>query len=742
MPQMQLPIFPEGSTPINQNIAFIRKNDKITYIYGHLPIFIHDVDDTASFQMITSQIYINGTAKQSEISRAFGVTKISVKRSVKKYREKGPKGFYEQPNTRGPSVLIPSVLTKVQNLFNEGREVSEVSEKLKIKKDTLRKAINSGRLIAPSPQKQRENTSLVEVETSTKSERIIEDNSSPIGMGATNMFGRMAASLGKLGNMEPMFTSCLDVPYAGVLLALPALLVNGILHNTDKYFQLPQGYYRLDSIFLLLAFMALSRIKSIEQLRYVSPGEWGKILGLDRIPEAKTLREKIGILAQDNKPKEWAADLSQEWMNASPEDASVLYIDGHVRVYSGHQTKLPKHFVSREKLCLRATVDYWVNAMDGQPFFMINKAVDPGLIEVIKVDILPKLIEQVPNQPSANEEIKKETSPRFTLVFDREGYSPGFFLEMKQKYNVACITYHKYPGDDWREEEFELKKVKLNSGNIVEMKLAERGSYIGKKIWVREIRKLSENGHQTSVLTTDYNTDIIPIAVSMFSRWSQENFFKYMKENYNIDRLIDYSLERIPDTTKVVNPEYRQLDGEKRKKMGQLNRLQSKFTEIILKDDIEPEKVEEYQQKKSDIQDEIVGLKNEVENLKSELKTKEKHIEISKLEEQDRFSKLNTQSKYLIDTIKMIAYRAETAMTNIIREDLKHPNEARSLLKGLYKLEADILPNYETKQLTVRLHSMGSWNSNKIIQKLCDEFNETEMKFPGTDLQIFYEMGS
>jgi hypothetical protein len=191
-------------------------------------------------------------------------------------------------------------LTKVQNLFNEGREVSEVSEKLKIKKDTLRKAINSGRLIAPSPQKQRENTSLVEVETSTKSERIIEDNSSPIGMGATNMFGRMAASLGKLGNMEPMFTSCLDVPYAGVLLALPALLVNGILHNTDKYFQLPQGYYRLDSIFLLLAFMALSRIKSIEQLRYVSPGEWGKILGLDRIPEAKTLREKIGILAQDS----------------------------------------------------------------------------------------------------------------------------------------------------------------------------------------------------------------------------------------------------------------------------------------------------------------------------------------------------------------------------------------------------------------------------------------------------------
>ena len=153
MPQMQLPFFPPGATPINNNIGFIRDNDQITYIYGHLAIFSHAVDDTASFQMITSQIYLNGSAKQSEISRAFGVTKISVKRNVKKYKEKGPKGFYEKPNTRGPSVLTPPVLAKAQNLLNEGYEISEVSDKLQIKKDTLRKAINSGRLNKPTLKK-------------------------------------------------------------------------------------------------------------------------------------------------------------------------------------------------------------------------------------------------------------------------------------------------------------------------------------------------------------------------------------------------------------------------------------------------------------------------------------------------------------------------------------------------------------------------------------------------------------
>lgn len=113
-----------------------------------------------------------------------------------------------------------------------------------------------------------------------------------MGMGATNTLERMAASVGQLNAVEPSFVACMDVPNAGVLCALPALLVSGLLSHAEKRFQLPRGYYRLDSIFLLLAFMALSRIKKVEDLRYCPPGEWGKMLGLDRIPEVKTLREK------------------------------------------------------------------------------------------------------------------------------------------------------------------------------------------------------------------------------------------------------------------------------------------------------------------------------------------------------------------------------------------------------------------------------------------------------------------
>ncbi|MGC9199124.1 MAG: putative transposase [Acidobacteriaceae bacterium] len=131
-------------------------------------------------------------------------------------------------------------------------------------------------------------------------------------------------------------------------------------------YQLPNGFYGIDSIFLLLGLMALGRIQSLEQLRYQAPGEWGKLLGLDRIPEVRTLREKLKLLCGElGQAMRWNAALAKEWI--ARQDAADLYFycfycDGHVRVYHGDLTQLPRHYVAREKLCLRATTDYWVNA--------------------------------------------------------------------------------------------------------------------------------------------------------------------------------------------------------------------------------------------------------------------------------------------------------------------------------------------------------------------------------------------
>ena len=345
-----------------------------------------------------------------------------------------------------------------------------------------------------------------------------------MGMGASNVMDRLAASVGDLVAVEPVYQPVLDVPHGGVLLALPALLAVGLLHQTQKYFALPKGYYGLESIFLVLAFMALARLQSVEALRYCAPGEWGKLLGLDRIPEVRTLRKKIALLSAQGQAARWSAELCAHWMGADPQQAALLYVDAHVRVYHGSQTQLPRHYVARQKLCLRATTDYWVNAMDGQPFFLLNQAVDPGLLKVLEHEIVPRLEQEIPNQPTPEQLAADERLHRFTVVFDREGYSPEFLLRMKGR-RIACLTYHKYPKEDWSPEEFHPCAVTLASGAQVEMHLAERGSFLGDKVWVREIRKQTEGGHQTSILATDYRSDLAPIAAAMFARWSQENFF-------------------------------------------------------------------------------------------------------------------------------------------------------------------------------------------------------------------------
>src|SRR6266436_6095970 len=155
-----------------------------------------------------------------------------------------------------------------------------------------------------------------------------------MGNGATRRLERVAAAMGDLGSAPAQFEAARDVPQGGVLLALPALLATGLLRFTEQFYALPKGFYGIDSIFLLLALMALARLTSLEQLRYVAPGEWGNLLGLDRIPEVRTLRAKLELLCQQaGRAVQWNTALAKEWMGLGPAAEPIFYVDGHVRVY-------------------------------------------------------------------------------------------------------------------------------------------------------------------------------------------------------------------------------------------------------------------------------------------------------------------------------------------------------------------------------------------------------------------------
>ena len=149
MPQLQLPIFPEGVTHITPELAFLKKDGRVTYFNGHMPVFIHDEHDLRTFRMITSQFIVNGNVKQARIARAFGLPLITVKRYTKLYREKGPAGFYAERKRRGPAVLTPEVLEKVQEMLDKGAGMPEIVSELGLRSNTIAKAVRTGRLHQP-----------------------------------------------------------------------------------------------------------------------------------------------------------------------------------------------------------------------------------------------------------------------------------------------------------------------------------------------------------------------------------------------------------------------------------------------------------------------------------------------------------------------------------------------------------------------------------------------------------------
>lgn len=551
---------------------------------------------------------------------------------------------------------------------------------------------------------------------------------------------RLLASVGWLAEAMPQFGRALDVPHGGLLFALPALLMEGLLRHARRLFRLPEGFYPLETIFLVLAFMALVRLRSLEAVRYEPPGEWGKLLGLDRIPEVRTLRAKLAHLCERPGVAEpWSGTLAREWMEAEPQSAGVFYADGHVRVYHGSLTKLPRRYVARERLCLRGTTDYWVNAMDGQPFFMVSRPVDDGLVAVLRDEIVPRLLAEAPAQPTAAELAADPWRHRLTIVFDRQGYSPRFFAEMKAQ-RVAVITYHKFPGEDWPATEFAPCAVVLAHGERVTMALAERGVRLADKLWVREVRRRDEDGRQVSVLATDYRSDLQRVAVAMFARWSQENFLKYMREHFWLDRLVEYGTEPLPDTTRVVNPAWRRLDSAMRKEVALLSRQQAEFGARQLSATPEPAELEAWQQRQAALTEAITARQARVEQLKTERQATPKHIEWKSLPETERFERLRADRKHLVDTVKLIAYRAETAMRHVVREKLARPDDARALLRELFRSTADLVPDLEQKTLTVRIHPLPSRLQDAAVRHLAAELTATETKFPGTELRLIYEI--
>lgn len=737
MPQLLLQGFPDGAIRIGSALSVLKKEGQITYFIGSDNFFSHADTDRAGQRFALATLVSNGHVRASEVERsALDIAHRTLMRWIKQLAVRGPGSFYAPRGSRGQTVLTEEKASECARYLDEGETIAAAARLANVGDSTLRKAIKAGRVVRVRVGEG--GVDQLGPQATSKSARVQQDARAAEGMGTacTRADERIAAALGLVDSARTRFECCLDVPMGGVLAGLPALCANGLLSGLKRHLHLPRGFYTATHILTLLGYMALARIRRPEGLRHVAPGELGKVLGLDRVPEVRTLRKKIGLLAYNGTPHEWMRELSKQWMEADPHEAGYLYVDGHVRVYHGSGTFLPKRFVSRQKLCLRGTTDYWVNDALGRPFFVVSKAVTEGLATVLLEEIVPELLAHVPMQPSDAELEADPLLHRFVVIFDREGFS-GSLLSKLWAQRIAAITYRKWVKDLWPEEEFEELDVPIPGGGSTRMRIASRETVLsprGSSIAALEIRRLTDTGHQTCIVTTAKRLRSTLVAGRMFSRWCQENFFGYMMQHYDIDGLVQYGSEEIPGTTWVINPAWRSLDKDVKAHTRKLRKMQARLGATSLENDGVDV------QRHAELLQDIQRLEADTSELRTQRRKTPRKITTDLLPEDQRPRQLLPLAKMLTDTIKMIAYRAETTIVGLLRRHLAKEDEARALVRELLVSAADLIPDEKNETLTVRVHRMACPAHDKAIAAILQELTELSFRHPETGMRLIYEL--
>src|SRR5208283_1156195 len=372
---------------------------------------------------------------------------------------------------------------------------------------------------------------------------------------------RLLARLGLLEDAPPLFGSATAVPRAGVLLALPVLIASGVFECAQKiYGSLGPAFYGLRTSLLTLLLMALWRIKRPEGLKEYSPQDLGRVLGLDRAPEVKTLRRKLARLAATGKAAPFGQALARQRVSLRGEALGFLYIDGHVRVYHGKHP-LPKAHVTRMRISLPATSDYWVNDTAGDPLFVVTAQANAGLVKM-----LPGLLEQI--RALAGQR-------RVTVVFDRGGYSPKLFQHILPGFDL--LTYRKGRYRTIPRKRFRLCRTRRDGKTITYLLADQEVRLLGGKLRLRQVTRRMDDGHQTPILTSRRDLPAAQVAYHMFERWRQENFFKYLREEYALDALVEYAAVPDDPSRDVPNPARAALDDQLRQARAQMDQLQAQY---------------------------------------------------------------------------------------------------------------------------------------------------------------------
>jgi len=738
---------PSGVIVVNDRVCIRTEGFRRVVLVHGVIVAHYDKNDRAAEEYALLTLLDSGYAEQKEIACAFSCSARSIRRYSERF-ESG--GLAALGRARGrPSKVVPKKADErdrtILRMKERGFSNRGIAQRLGLAENSVRKRL---RRLGWKPQP---NACLPFSETTDQparldivgsSQRIAEPPRSaafsesaatieqPRASFAVNpldrSLDRLLAAMGKLEDATPMFARTENLPGAGVLLAIPALVDSGLLSVARKiYSSLGPAFYGLRTTLVTSVLLSLLRIPRPETLKEYSPGDLGRIVGLDRMPEVKTLRRKLARLAGMKKSRELGLEMARLRIAERGRTLGFLYVDGHVRAYHGKRT-IAKAYVTRKRIAAPGTTDYWINDQKGDPLFVVTAEANAAMSRML-IPILQEVRQLI------------GTNRRLTVVFDRGGWSPKLFKNiLDMRFDI--LTYRKGRFRHVAEKRFVLRKTRLE-GRRVEYVLHDQAvRFLKGKLRLRQVTRLTETGHQTAVITSRWDLRDIVVAYRMFERWRQENFFKYMRHEFLIDALVDYEAEPDDPNRSIPNPVRKIVDKELRNARARYAKLQEKYGSTAL-DYLEgrTKTFRTFTAAEKEIHREIQEAADEVAKLTKRQKSLPVRIPLAEAPDAEKAMKLSTERKHLTNVLKMVAYQIEGSLVELLRPHYaRTEDEGRTLIQTALRSSASIEPTEE--ELWVNLAPLSSPHRSKAIALVCDTLNKMETIFPGTNLRLRFSV--
>ena len=735
--QLPLPLLPAGAAEIAPGVGLVTGagGGGLVSVHG-LATFAWDAGDEAGRRLAAVQLVRLRAVSQAQAAAAFGVDPVTVWRWDQALAADGVAGLV--PARRGPkgaSKLTPDLVGRIAGLDAAGATLQEIAAATGVSTFSVRNAL--GRVPGGRP-----------AAGTAEDSAGRDDRDDDAGQGAVAVLPdpvprdaeRVLARWGLLGEgAVPVFIPGARYPLAGLLLALPALEGTGLLAAAKEvYGRLKDGSCGLAATLLTLVFLALAGEPRAEGATRVPPGALGRVLGLDRAPEVKTIRRKLGELAAAGRAAQLMMALARRHAAARPDALGFLYVDGHARVYHGTR-QVQKTHVARLKFPAPATMETWVTDQDGDPVFMVIGEPSDSLAGEVRC-LLPAL------RKVAGE------GRRVTVCFDRGGWSPALFADITAA-GLDLLTWRKGPAPDLPAEEFTTVACTDDRGRAHEYDLADttvelgisEGPRKGQAVTLRQVTRRVPARHgairQIHVLTSRTDLPAGEVCWRLTSRWREENYFRYARTHFALDALDSYAAAPDDPDRMVPNPAKKTAAARIRQAEAAAQAAEAARDAALL------ELRSPAPGQASWISNQVINaLAAPVEAACQELEHAEQaaaatpaRVPLSTLSPD--MVRLDAETKQITHAIRMAAYNAETVLARALDGHYARAgDEAYALIREALATSGDIHPG--NGELLIRLDPLTAPRRTQALAALCDQLNQAQACYPGTDLVLRYEVKS